>query len=555
MEWLSPGLAIALMYLGVGPAIVNVVLLWEERDKPGVIWFIVAMVIGGAWAAVFATFTLVPHEGVTLALGNILWTLIPAASVSMFLAAYEYVFKKTVSWTTIAILYAPVVGLFVLSWFNPWNLVFTEAYTVNANGYLSVPRFGGAIKIAVAKVYGYVLVFFAAGMFVGEAMRSRGPHRRQTLYLLAFLTGMVLATVVKVFAQLPIYFDPTPVVFSLSGLFFAVSIHQGGLLKLGPIARDQTFEDVSEAIFVVDPNRLVIDANTTAISIFGGETVGQSIDAVLTSSDIETDNKDGQTVRIQREERIRVFAKQTSRIEYGRGVQGELVVLNEITALKEREEELALLKQILTRLLRHNIRNDLTVIAGYTEFIQEKSEDTEIVSWADQIGETAEEVVVQAEKVQQIERVIAHGKTIKRSLAAEVRTVRSRLQVDTATTITIDVADVPVFIHPEFQLALRELIDNAVSHHSGPSDPEVSLTTELEETKVTLIVEDNGPGLPKEEIEVLEAEEETDLEHSSGIGLWLVRWIVSRSEGELLVEQKEQGTRIGIRLARADRTA
>ena len=555
MEWLTPGLSIALMYLGVGPAITNIVLLWEERYKPGVIWFIVAMAIGGAWAAVFATFTLIPHPGLTLALGNVFWMLIPAASVSMFLAAYEYVFKKTVSWSSIAILYAPVVGLFILSWVNPRNLVFTEVYTVDPNGYLSFPDFGGPIKIAITKVYGYVLVFLAAGMFVGEAMRSKGTHRRQTLYLLAFLTVLVLATLVKVTGQVPIYFDPTPVVFSLSGLAFAISIHQGGLLKLGPIAREQTFEDVSEAIFVVDPNGLIIDANTIAIGIFGGKTLGRSIDTVLAPHEIETDDEERQTVRVQREDGVRIFAKQTSGIEYGRGLEGELVVLNEITALKEREEELDLLKQILTRVLRHNIRNDLNVIAGYTKFIQDKSADEEISSWADQIGETAEEVVAHAEKVRQIERVIASGKTVKRSLAAEVQSVRRRLQVDPTTSLTIDVTDVPVTVHPEFQLAIRELIDNAISHHTGPADPEVRLTTELDESEVTLIVEDNGPGLPEEEIDVLEAGEETDLEHSSGIGLWLVRWIVSRSGGELLVEQDEQGTRIGIRLPRANRTA
>ncbi|MBS3761601.1 MAG: ATP-binding protein [Halodesulfurarchaeum sp.] len=555
MEWPTPELAVAFMYLGVVPAITNIILLWEERFKPGVIWFIVAMGIGGAWAMIFATFTLISHTGVTLALGNFFWALIPAASVSMFLAAYEYVFKKIVSWQTIAILYAPVLGLFVLSWFNPRNLVFTEAYTVDPNGYLSFPKFGGPIKIAVTKVYGYVLVFLGAGMFVGEVMRSKGTHRRQTLYVLAFLSVLVLATLVKVTRQVPIYFDPTPVVFSLSGLAFAISIHQGGLLKLGPIAREQTFEDVSEAIFVVDPKGLIIDANTIAIGIFGSETIGRSIDAVLAPHEAETEDEERPTVRIQREDRARIFAKQTSGIEYGRGLEGELVVLNEITALKEREEELDLLKQILTRVLRHNIRNDLNVIAGYTKFIRDKSADEEISNWADQIGEKAEKVVAHAEKVRQIERVITSGKTVKRSLAAEVQAVRKRLQVEPATSLTIDVADVRVTVHPEFQLAIRELIDNAISHHTGPGDPKVSLTTELEETDVTLIVEDNGPGLPEEEIDVLEAKEETDLEHSSGIGLWLVQWIVSRSGGELLVEQDEQGTRIGIRLAIADRRA
>lgn len=555
MDWLTPQLAMALMYLGVVPAIANIYLLWEERYKPGIIWFILAMGIGGAWSTIWATFTLIPHPGVTLALANFLWVLIPGAAVAMFLTAYEFVFKQTVSRGTVAVLFSPLLLLFVLSWFNPYELVFTAAYGVDANGFLTTPSLDGPVKIAVTKVYGYLLVTLAAGMFVGEAMRTKGPHRQQVLSLLTFLSVMVLTTIVKVFGPLPTYFDPTPVIFSLAGFLFVISIQKGELLKLWPIAREQTFQETTEAILVVDPRGRIIDANDSAIEIFGDFSLGQSVENLLSEHEIIDDGNRERVVRVENGERNRVFSLRTSQIVYGRGLEGGLVVLNEITALKDRETELNLLKQILTRVLRHNIRNDLNIISGNIEVIQEKAENEEIIYRAEKIAETADNVVDYATKGRQIERVIARGTPVERLLSAEVKQVRESPEMEANASITTDVADVLVTVHPEFKLAIRELIDNAVSHHPDPENAAVTVTTEVDSEEATLIVEDNGAGLPATEIEMLEAEEETVLEHSSGIGLWLVRWIVSRSGGELLAERTETGTRISIRLQRAEQNS
>ena len=60
-----------------------------------------------------------------------------------------------------------------------------------------------------------------------------------------------------------------------------------------------------------------------------------------------------------------------------REIEGFVIVLSDITEriqrerdLENREEELDLLRQILTRYLRHNMRNDLNVIQGNAELLQ-----------------------------------------------------------------------------------------------------------------------------------------------------------------------------------------
>lgn len=549
-EWLSPRTAVLLMYLGVVPSILNIYLLWGDRRKPGVAWFILSMATGGAWAFLFATFTAVADPGLTRVLANLFWVTIPTAAVAMFLLAYEFVFKRTVSRRVVVGVFLPVVVLFGLTWVNPENLVFTPEYRVGPEGVLYFPNVGGPVKFAVTKMYGYLLAFLAAGMFVGEALRADGIHRRQTVYLLVVFSILVLSTVVKVVGLVPVYFDPTSVVYSLSGVFFAYSINRHGLMQFVPVAREQTFTEVNDAILIADPDGHVVDVNAATRRLFDGRIVGDRLDAVMTGYDEVADDATGRTIGLTRNGTQLFFSCRTSPIPYGRGLEGRIVVLTDVTELKERENELELLKQVLFRVFRHNIRNDLNVIGGYAELIRNASEG-EVAEWAAGLENKADRVVDQAEKVSYLEEVFSHDRTVPWSLRSEIDQILEDYRRNPKVTITADVEDIDIDVYPRFDIAIRELVDNAITHHVGDEQVAISVHTERTDGQVTLVAEDNGPGLPADEIEVLRAEAETDLEHGSGTGLWLIHWIVTRSGGDLSVDVLDTGTRVRVRLPTA----
>jgi len=550
-SWLSLRGAVLLMYLGVVPSIVNIYLLWDDRQKPSVAWFILSMATGGAWAFLFATFTAVVDPGLTRALANLFWVMIPTAAVAMFLLAYEFVFKQTVSRRVVLALCLPVVVLFGLTWVNPENLIFTAEYRVGPNGVLYFPSVGGPVKFVVTKLYGYLLVFLAAGMFVGEVLRTEGIHRRQAVYLLVVFSILVLSTMVKVAGLVPIYFDPTSVVYSLSGVFFAYSINKHGLMRFVPTAREQTFTEVSDAILIANPDGRVVDANVAARRLFDGRIVGTRLEAVMSGYDEVSDHAGRPTITVDQNGTRRFFSRRTSPTPYGRGLEGRIVLLTDVTELKKRENELELLKQVLFRVFRHNIRNDLNVIAGYAELIRKTSEG-ETAEWAAGLESKADKVVNQAEKVQHIEEVFSYDRTVPWPVRTEIEQVLDDHRDRPEVTITADIEDVDVDVHPRFDLAIQELVDNAITHHVGDEPVAIRVYTERADDQVTIVVEDNGPGLPTDEIEVLRSERETDLEHGSGAGLWLIHWIVSRSGGDFSVDILDDGTRVSVRLPVAD---
>jgi sensor histidine kinase regulating citrate/malate metabolism len=70
---------------------------------------------------------------------------------------------------------------------------------------------------------------------------------------------------------------------------------------------------------------------------------------------------------------------------------------------------------------------------------------------------------------------------------------------------------------------------------------------------VTIRIGDNGPGIPEHELQVLERGHETELRHSSGLGLWFVHWVVDASNGWITFETDDSdGSVVGLHLPAAN---
>ena len=546
---LTPWVATVLMFSGVIPAVVNVYLLHDVQEKPGVVWFVTTMVLGGTWALTFATFTLIRSPELTLALANVFWAVVPATAVTMFLFVYEYVSSKRPPNLLVVGLFVPVVVLFVLSWWNPRNLVFTPDYYVDAAGVLQFPQFGGPVKFLVVKVYGYLLVTLSSGMLLGEAIRTTGPRRRQVVSILLLFSILALSTLVKVANLVPIYFDPTSVVFSLSGLAFAISTQRSGFLKLAAVAREQAIEQVEDAILIASPSGVVIDANRKAKALFGGDVKLESVTSVL-GDQYEGVTDDPQTISLPSDGGVRYYSVKESPVADARGTQGRVIVLTDVTPITNRQQDLELFRQVTSRIFRHNFRNRLNVVAGYAELLQSTDEDSQ--EYARRIRSTARELIATTRKTKDVGEIFTEGQVEPLSLEGVAKRAVAGIESrETAPSITIDVPAVQVTAHPKLDLAIRELVENAIVHNDRTEEPKVAIYASVDEEWVTLFVEDDGSGIPEFELQVLDAEEETDLSHGSGIGLWLVYWIVKRSNGELVSRTTDEGSRIGVRLRRA----
>ena len=102
---------------------------------------------------------------------------------------------------------------------------------------------------------------------------------------------------------------------------------------------------------------------------------------------------------------------------------------------------------------------------------------------------------------------------------------------------------------------LRPLLDEVRGEYLAGADADVPVVTaraaDAGDGRITIEVEDDGPGVPAHELDVLDATEETALEHGSGLGLWIVKWGVASLGGTVEFDVSDAGTTARVTLPAA----
>lgn len=230
---------------------------------------------------------------------------------------------------------------------------------------------------------------------------------------------------------------------------------------------------------------------------------------------------------------------------------GSVGVLRDIRKRKRREQDLTLLKQLLTRVFRHNIRNELMVVQSFIEAIDDHiDEDTENLHTT--VEEAVDSLLRYSEKAREIEQVMESPESVELSLTRDLQQAVDAVQQahPDAKLEVSRLSSASVKAHPKITVAIEELLDNAIRHTPGGRVPHVEIWMDEQDDIVTLFIQDNAGGFDSPEIAVLRNGTESDLEHSSGVGLWLVRWIVDYSNAELIVHQTRDGSLMGIQFRR-----
>ena len=205
---------------------------------------------------------------------------------------------------------------------------------------------------------------------------------------------------------------------------------------------------------------------------------------------------------------------------------------------RKRTEQLV---RLLNRVLRHNLRNDLNVLLGVGNHLQSGlTEDDDVSELGERIERTANRLVGTSEQARELERYARRERDPRR---LEPAALFDAVTNDVAEGATVDAAvrtERGLCAGPELEQALTELVANAVEHDPG-SETRVELEATDDGEWVELVVRDDGTGIDDMEAAAIDAGEETDLVHCSGLGLWLVNWIVTRYGGSFGIHARDDG--------------
>ncbi|WP_435552398.1 PAS domain-containing sensor histidine kinase [Natrinema sp. CGMCC1.2065] len=220
----------------------------------------------------------------------------------------------------------------------------------------------------------------------------------------------------------------------------------------------------------------------------------------------------------------------------------------DITDRRRRERQLA----VMDNLLRHNLRNDMSVILGNAECIaSEASEPSR--GRAEIIRTQGQELLESADKQREIielltERSVPEPIDLVPVVTDAVDRIHDSYPDATIETNLPDAATARA-LH-EVELAVMELLENAVRHGSDGST-ELSVTVRTRSDGVDIVIRDDCPPIPEVEFRVLTGDwKMDDVYHTSGLGLWLVHWVVDLSDGHIAFERAEGGNTVTVSLPR-----
>ncbi|KDS90990.1 histidine kinase [Halorubrum saccharovorum] len=214
---------------------------------------------------------------------------------------------------------------------------------------------------------------------------------------------------------------------------------------------------------------------------------------------------------------------------------------------------------VLNRVLRHNIRNAMTVVSGRVEILSERADGGE--ESAAVVEENVDRLLTVSEHARHIGGVIGpdgDDEDVEAvvDLVEVVDGVIERLRAEHPDAEF----DAPaaeacrVRAHPLAEAAASEVIENAVVHNESDSR-RISVSVRRDGDAAALRVDDDGPGIHGDTVETIRRGYETSMRHTDGLGLWLVQWVVDRSDADLAFESTADGQAVVIRFERVEETA
>jgi PAS domain S-box-containing protein len=223
-----------------------------------------------------------------------------------------------------------------------------------------------------------------------------------------------------------------------------------------------------------------------------------------------------------------------------------LSLARDITQRKEYEKRLEEQRdnlEILNQVVRHDIRNDMTVIHGRANLLEAHVEEDGLDDLRS-VQEATENAIELTKTARDLSETMLSTEedvepvSLKHHLVTPVENARSAFE-SAVITLEDKPPDVRVWGNDLLEAVFRNLVQNAIVHNDKTA-PRVRISTTEDEEMVTVSVADNGPGIPDEQKETIFGKGEKGIDSpGTGLGLYLVETLVNRYGGAVHVEDND----------------
>ncbi len=519
--------------------------LWRHRDRPGARPLLGNVLGSGLWTVCGLALMRIDPGPLALAFLALLFLGVGGGTMALLVFTLEYTGREELTRPPIlaALSIEPVLVVFtVLA--NPGNLFYAlRDGTV---------EWGPAFWIHTA--YSYAVLAVVTALIVEFLVRSRSLYRGQSTALLAGTLATWVGNAAYVFGLIEV--DTTPIGFAAAGILYAVAILRYQLVDVVPIARDRVLDTVTDAVFVVDDEDRLIDANPVGrrlLTCVDGSPIGTGVDSLLADRPALREEVRALTATHDSAERELAvgddyYLVRTTPIEDGRDRHaGRLFVAREITDRKRRETRLERQNERLAEfanIVSHDLRNPLTVAGGHLQLAREADDPDPHLNEIERSHERMETIIEDVLALAREGRDVTDAEPVDLVALAD----HAWASVDTGdATLAIDSSAQILADSDRLRRLLENLFRNSLEHGTDRADGaelEISVGTlsgAHDGSGAGFYVADDGVGIPPSQRDrVFEGGYTTDVD-GTGFGLSIVDEIATAHGWSSTVAESESG--------------
>lgn len=319
-------------------------IVWRRRFAPGGWALVVFMLAMACWSGTYAMYWAEVYPA-----GHFWLDATYVGVVTIVPAFFIFVLQFThrdhwLSRPLLALLIIQPALTIIILWTDPWHGLFFAGQRSATDNTI----YSGGPWFWVNLIYAYSINLLGVLLLTKSLLTAQLLYRRQIgLILLAALIPWI-ANIAILLRLIPMpELDLTPLAFTLTGIILAHSLFQHQFLDVVPIARDKLIENMKDGVLVIDKRGRIVDNNLALKKLLGVKTsafIGQSAAELFpmlpqllmnseqedsTQQEIVMPNTPAQHLNVQL---IRLRDRQKKE-------QGKLIILRDITARKQLEQE------------------------------------------------------------------------------------------------------------------------------------------------------------------------------------------------------------------------
>ena len=458
--------------------------------------------------------------------------------------------------------------------------------------------------MTVHNIYSYVILAIGIIYMLKFSIKNAGFFSKQSILIILGILVPVIVNVLGTFKIISMSIYVTPMTFTISIIFFAISILKFQFLGVAPIALQKIVDRISDSYVVLNDNNIITDFNKTFLDTFKlkaeeirsknlieffGKNKKYEADIKKIEKAIEKTKNSDKTISFEQKfEKInKHFTVEIASISSDSSSLGTVVMFKDITQHKEdmetirnnqdilmERERLASLGQLIGG-IAHNLKTPIMSIAGATQGLENLIKEYD-ESIDDPLVNSQDHHEIAREMQSWLPKIRAHTEYMS-DIITTVKGQAVALSNDEGSSFTVGelVKKVNILMKHELKNSyiylnvmmktdedvtlngdvnslvqvVNNMISNAIQAYNGERDKNIELEVSKRANEVIFTVRDYAGGLPKEVQNKLFKEMVTTKgKNGTGLGLYMsYSNIKARFGGDITFEVDEgKGTAFNI---------